>query len=156
MQKLLIIFGLLHITACQPESRVYSDYKELSPDYEWLKKDVKIFKIPMGNISSSYKMNLSFRYVNGYQYQFAKVLVKEVSPSGKTKIKNYALKIRDDNGKYIGDAGYDIWDSEHIVESNKLYQEIGEYTYFIEHEMPFDTLNFAMEIGILLDKNPEQ
>ena len=62
------------------------------------------------------------------------------------------MKIRDDNGAYLGEPGYDIWDSEHVIESNKTYSEKGTYIYVIEHNMPDDPLNFAMEVGVILDE----
>lgn len=152
MNKILTALILISLIACQPEGRVYVEHKKLSPDVEWLKEDSKEFKVPIEDASQPYKMSLSFRYANGYQFQIAKVKMTEISPSGKEQTYNYTLKIREDNGEYIGDAGYDIWDSEHLVEPAKKFQETGEYTYIIEHDMPNDPLNFAMEIGIILDK----
>jgi gliding motility-associated lipoprotein GldH len=152
MNKLIIALALIVFIACQPEGRVYVEHKKLSPDVEWLKEDTKEFKVPIENNNQTYKMSLSFRYANGYQFQIAKVKVKEISPSGKEQTYNYTLKVREDNGDYIGDAGYDIWDSEHLVEPSKQYDETGKYIYVIEHDMPNDPLNFAMEIGVILDK----
>jgi len=83
------------------------------------------------------------------------VKVTETSPSGKEIVKEYELKVRESNGDYIGEAGYDIWDSEHLVEPNKKYKETGTYTYVIEQNTPVDPLNFAMEIGVILDKANE-
>ena len=60
--------------------------------------------------------------------------------------------MRESNGDYIGEAGYDIWDSEHLVDPNKHYEEVGDYTYVIEQNTPVDPLNYAMEIGVILDK----
>ena len=145
----IVGFGLI---SCHPEGRIYVEHEKLSPDVEWLKDDNKEFKVPIEDNSLDFKMSLSFRYANGYQFQVAKVKVKEVSPSGKEQTYNYSLKVREDDGNYIGDAGYDIWDSEHVVEPIKKYKEKGVYTYTIEHDMPDDPLNFAMEIGIILDK----
>ncbi|PKP47186.1 MAG: hypothetical protein CVT95_05955 [Bacteroidetes bacterium HGW-Bacteroidetes-12] len=78
--------------------------------------------------------------------------ITETSPSGKESVNEYELKIRDEKGNYLGDPGYDIIDSEHLVEPNKKYEETGTYTYVIEHIMPNDPLNFAMEVGIIVDK----
>jgi hypothetical protein len=96
---------------------------------------------------------LSFRYITGFQYRDVKVLVTETSPSGVEKTYDYSLQVIDDNDDYIGEPALDIWDSEHLVESNKSYSETGPYTYKIEHAMVNDPLNFAMEIGLILDKS---
>ncbi len=154
MNKYLICISIIALvfSSCQPEGRIYEEHEKLSPDIEWLKKDVIEFKVPIEETNQTYKMSLTFRFANGYQFREAKVKVKEISPSGKEKTFNYSLKIRDASGEYIGEAGYDIWDSEHLVEPNKMYEESGQYTYLIEHDMPADPLNFAMEVGIIIDK----
>ena len=153
MKQLISIFAItLVLFSCQQEGRIYEKHLDLSPDVEWLQKDKREFKVPIVDNSIPYKMSLSFRYANGYQYQVAIVKVTETSPSGKEMVNEYELKVRKDNGDYIGEAGYDIWDSEHIVESNKKYEEAGTYTYVIEHIMPNDPLYFVMEIGVILDK----
>ncbi len=153
MKQLLSVLAItICLIACQPKGRIYVKHQKLSPMVEWLKKDIREFKVPIIDNSIAYNMSLSFRYANGYQYQVAKVKVTETSPSGKEMVKQYDLKVRKDNGDYIGDPGYDIWDSEHLVEPNKKYEETGTYTYLIEHNMPNDPLNFAMEVGVILDK----
>lgn len=153
MIRLLTVLAMtISLIACQPKERVYVKHKELSPGLEWLKKDVREFKVPVEDTSIAYNMSLSFRYVHGYQYQVAKVKVTETSPGGKETVKEYDLKVREDNGDYIGKAGLDIWDSEHLVEPDKRYEETGTYIYVIEHNMPNDPLIFTMEIGVILDK----
>lgn len=145
---LAITIGLI---SCQTEGRIYEEHQELSPQLEWLKKDAREFKVLIKDNSIAYNLSLSFRYVYGYKYQVVKVNVTETSPSGKETVSEYDLKVREDNGDYIGEAGYDIWDSEHLVEPGKKYEETGSYTYIIEHNMPNDPLNFVMEIGVILD-----
>lgn len=139
--------------SCQQEGRVYVQHQDLSPNVEWLRKDVREFKVPIENKDIDYNLSLSFRYATGYQYQIARLKVTEISPSGKETSKNHELKIRKDNGDYIGDPGYDIWDSEHMIEADKKYEETGTYTYLIEHIMPNDPLHFAMAVGVILDKS---
>ena len=148
---LLVLFGLLTLCGCQPENRVYAKHKKLSPDLEWLKKDIREFDVSIEDTGKTYTLGLTFRYANGYQYDVAKVQVTEISPSGKQQINTHDLKIRSENGEYIGEAGYDIWDSEHVIEPDKQYAEQGVYTYKVKHIMPHDPLHYAMEIGVILD-----
>ena len=148
-----LIVVLIGFVACQPEGRVHVEHKELSPEVEWLKKDKIEFKVPVNDNSINYDLSLSFRYATGYQYEVLKVKVTEISPSGIEVVNEYDLKVREKNGDYIGEPGFDIWDSEHLVESNKVYNESGLYTYIIEQNTPVDPLNFAMEIGVILDKS---
>ena len=153
MKKLLTVLAIAtSLIACQPEDRIFVEHQDLSPEVEWLKKDVRTFKVPVADNNQAYNMSLSFRYANGYQYETANVKVTETSPSGKEVVNEYDLKVRETNGDYIGEPGFDIWDSEHLVEANKKFEETGTYTYVIEQNTPVDPLNFAMEIGVILDK----
>ena len=153
MIRLVTAFILvLSIYGCQVEGRIYSEHQELSPDLEWLSEDTREFKVPIRDKSKLYNLSLSFRYVEGYQYQIAKVKVTETSPSGIERIAEYDLQVRNDNGDYIGDPALDIWDSDHLIEINKEYVEEGVYVYKIAHIMPNDPLYFAMEIGVVLDE----
>jgi gliding motility-associated lipoprotein GldH len=140
------------VTSCQLGGRVYSKNQELSPQAEWLKKDAREFMVPVKDKNLIYNLSISFRYVDGYQYQIARVRVTETSPAGKVTVKDYDLKVREDNGDYIGEAGLDIWDSDHLVEANKKYEESGTYSYRIEQNMPVDPLTSVMEVGIILEK----
>lgn len=146
---LIVSLGLF---SCTPEGRVFSENQELSPQLEWLKKDTREFKVPVDDISSAYDMSITFRFVTGFQHKVAKVKVTETSPSGVELVNEYELTVIKANGEYVGEAGLDIWDSEHLVESDKKYTEKGTYTYKIEHNMSVDPLNYAMEIGLILDK----
>lgn len=147
-----VLVLLITLLACQPEGRVYEDHQKLSPDVEWKESDKREFIVPVDDIEKAYKMSLSFRYATGFQFHELKVKVKEIAPNGIERTYDYVLKIREENGDYIGDPGYDIWDLEHVVEPNKQYQEAGEYHYIIKHDMPQDPLYFAMEIGLILDE----
>ena len=155
MKTLSAIFLItILLSGCNPKGRIYSKHKELSKDLEWLKKDVIKFNAPIDDNSLSYNLSLSFRYAYGYQFNIMKVSVTEISPSGKQITNNYDLIIKAENGDYIGDPGYDIWDSEHLIVENKHYDEVGVYKYIIEHNMPNDPVNFAMEIGLIIDEVP--
>lgn len=138
--------------SCQPEGRIFEEHQELSPDLEWLKKDVPEFKVLVDDNSMNYDLHMAFRYANGYQYQVLKVKMTEISPSGKEQVTRHELKVREDNGEYIGEPGFDIWDSDHLIQPNKTFEETGVYTYTIEQDMPVEVLNFGMEIGLVIDQ----
>ena len=153
MRKFIgVLIIVIVLITCQPEGRVFVEHKKLSPNVEWLKKDSRAFKVPINDTSLLYDLSLSFRFANGYRYQVAMVKVTETSPSGEQVTNEYSLKVREENGDYIGEPGFDIWDSEHLVEPGKKYHEKGTYSYLIEQNTPNDPLNYAMEIGVILDK----
>lgn len=148
---LTLLIGL-SLMSCNSNNRIYSENKELSTQMEWLKKDVRTFDVSIENTEDVYDLSLSFRYTEGFPYDVMKVNVIETSPSGKETTKEYDLKVREENGEYIGEVALDIWDSEHLIEANKKYAEKGKYSYKIEHAMPKDPVQMVMEIGVILDK----
>lgn len=142
----------LSLMSCSSNNRIYSENKELSPQMEWLKKDIRTFDVSIENTNEMYDLSLSFRFAEGFPYNSMKVNVIETSPSGKETVKTYDLKVRAESGEYIGEVALDIWDSEHLIEAKKKYSEKGKYCYKIEHAMPKDPVQMVMEIGVILDK----
>ena len=140
------------MAGCQTEGRDYAEYKDLSPMEEWLKKDIIEFKAPIEKENQEYNMSLAYRYVVGHNHEIVKVKVTETSPSGKEESAEYDLNMLDENGYYKGDGSLGIIDTEHLIVANKIFKEKGLYNYKIEHMMPNDPIEFAIEIGVILDQ----
>ncbi len=138
--------------SCQPEGRIYEKHKELSPNVEWKKSDKIVFDVNIEDANTVYNQSIAFRYAYGFPYDLLKVKVTRKSPSGDVAEAVYDLLVRDEKGEYIGEAGYDIWDSEHLVETSIKFPEKGNYEFTIEPQMPDDPVPYAMEIGLVLDK----
>lgn len=153
MKKIAAIVGMLIcMVGCSPEGRDYAEYKELSPMEEWLKKDVIAFSVPIEKENQEYNMSLAYRYVVGHNHEIVKVTVTETSPSGKEESIEHDLNMLDENGYYKGDGSLGIIDTEHLILANKVFKEKGVYTYKIQHMMPNDPIEFAIEIGVILDQ----
>lgn len=148
-----IVFGLF---SCQPDGRVFVEHQELSPDLEWVKEDKPTFEVPIAEAGSVFNMSLTFRYATGYQFPIVKVLVIETSPSGVETTLEYELEVKDKDGNYIGEPALDIWDSTHLISASKRFEEAGTYTYEVTHNMPQNPLNYAMELGVVLDEIAEK
>jgi gliding motility-associated lipoprotein GldH len=152
MKKFSILAMLLFsFSACTPDGRVFSDNQVLSPEIEWHKADVKTFQVPLV-ADKKYNVAIAFRFANGFPFRSAMVNMEITSPSGETSSQACELVVRQENGDYIGEAGFDIWDSEHQVLTNHSVTETGNYTFKLSHAMAQDPLNFAMEIGLLVDE----
>ena len=147
-----ILLMLTCMAGCQTEGREYAEHKELSPREEWLKKDVISFSVPIEKENQKYNMSLAYRYVVGHNHEIVKVKVTETSPSGKEESAEYDLNMLDENGYYKGDGSLGIIDTEHLIVANKIFKEKGLYNYKIEHMMPNDPIEFAIEIGVILDQ----
>ena len=148
----VIVLMLTCMAGCQTEGRDYAEYKDLSPMEEWLKKDIIEFKVPIEKENQEYNMSLAYRYVVGHNHEIVIVKVTETSPSGKEESVEYDLNMLDENGYYKGDGSLGIIDTEHLIVANKIFKEKGTYNYKIEHMMPNDPIEFAIEIGVILDQ----
>lgn len=155
MFKLFIAFFSLVfiVNSCTPENRLYSENQELSPNLEWVGSDVKTFKFSTKEADLNYTLNFELRFVTGYPFKTLNVMADIISPSGEVIQKEYTLKIKDDEGNYIGEAGMDLWDSKHLVDAQLNLHEIGEYTIKLTHNMAMDPLPYVMELGVIIDKN---
>ena len=147
-----IVVMLICLVGCSIEGRDYAEYKELSPMEEWLKKDVIVFKVPIEKDNLEYNMSLAYRYVVGHSHEIVKVKITETTPSGKVESVEYDLNMLDENGYYKGDGSLGIIDTEHLILANKTFKEKGTYNYENEHMMPSDPIEFAVEIGVILDQ----
>jgi len=151
---LAIAIGLVFFTlvSCKPEGRIYEKHKDLSPNVEWLRSDVRSFAFQIDDTISSYEVGVALRYASGFVHQYGKVSMVLTSPSGKSTEHMFSLKVREDNGDYIGEPGFEIWDSHHPVLKNVFFEESGEYTATFQHAMERDPMNMVMEIGLTIDK----
>jgi gliding motility-associated lipoprotein GldH len=151
MKKILRVALLTFLLACHPEGRVYVEHYELE-DLAWQSKQAIPFTVEIEESGASYRMSLAFRYAEGFQYDRLPVLVIETTPEGKENMYRYTLQIKNEEGDYIGDPGYDIWDLEQVVDERKNFPRQGTYQYKILHQLPVEPLHLAMEVGLILDK----
>jgi gliding motility-associated lipoprotein GldH len=143
---------ILLISSCTPEHRIYDEHRALSPNVEWKKEDVRSFQVPIIDISKTYKVDITLRYASGYPVMSVPVMMSVSSPSGETSEYPLNLIVREENGDYIGDPGYDIWDSTHGALKSHSFSEKGTYTFTLSHTSPQDPLPLLMDIGIIIDE----
>jgi gliding motility-associated lipoprotein GldH len=154
MKKLILItIAAIAFTSCN-ENRIFSDFSTVANDLQWESAQKFEVEVDVVNMTASYTMALEFRYIDGFSYEDMRVKVTEIAPSGAESEQFYVLKVRDEDGSYIGDPGLDIWDLEQTVEQGKYYAETGKYTYIIEHAMRSNPVNLAHGIGLIIDKTP--
>lgn len=148
---ILIFVALLSFTACTPSNILFEEHKQLSPELEWKKEDARTFEVAVTDDSKAYDVKLAFRYATGFQFKNVKLNVIETTPSGETKTHAVTITVVNEKGDYIGEPGLDIWDSTHPFLNNVNFSQTGTYSYTIQHDMPQDPLQLAMEIGLIVE-----
>ena len=150
--KHLLICSIITLTVFSC-SHVYKEYdKESFPTYAWKYGQEIIFNPTIADINKTYKLTLGIRHLYGFQLNSINVTVRSVSPSGKETTKDYELKIKDSEGKYISSCGGDLCDLEVMVEENIKFEEAGEYKYFVTHNVQADRIPGVMEFGFIIDE----
>ncbi|MFN0032421.1 MAG: hypothetical protein ACKVOR_09695 [Flavobacteriales bacterium] len=134
---------------------IYEEHKELSPNFEWKKSDIRTFEIAINDNTRPLEFALALRYASGYYYPTLPVRITEVDPDGNKVMTDLDIPIRDEKGEFIGEKGYDIIDTEHLISSKKVFPVHGKYTYTIEHMLPDEVADYVMEIGIVVRKQQE-
>ena len=151
-RKLSVLFFVfaIGIMGCNP-NRIYNEHFETGEGLQWLKADKKTFNVNIEDASKKYNVYITFRYATGFAKTDAPVTLSQKTPSGELTSNNYALKIRDDKGDYIGEPGYDIWDSEHMILA-EVNLEAGTHQFVLEHNNGEGTLFPVLDVGLIVEK----
>lgn len=138
------------LLSCSDGRTIYEKHEKLSPDLEWLRSDVKTFTIDIQENARPVEFAIAFRCASGYAYDKMLVRMTEVAPNGEKLSSDIDIEVRKQNGDFYGDKGFDIIDITQVIDAKKQYPAFGKYTYTIEHRMPEDKVDFAMEIGLIV------
>ncbi len=141
---LLSLITLLFLSSC---TDVYRDFQSIS-GMRWFQKDKKNFDVKIKE-NGNYDLIFSMRYPTGFQYKNVDIKISRVSPDGKTIFKEFKIKVRDENGYYIGSAAGDLWDLEQIFSKGEKLEN-GNYKYTIEHISKIEPLMNVMDIGLII------
>ena len=117
----------------------------------WNQTDAKVFKIDVQENKHPFELVIDFRYMTAYPYDKLLLEVMEIKPGGEKIRHDVDIPVREANGEFIGDKGFDIIDLEFVFDSNLQYPTFGTYTYEIRQVMPeIEILPGVMEIGLIL------
>ncbi len=131
--------------------RVYEEYKKL-PDYSWSRFENIIFETEIEDADANYNIYIAIRHIT--QYPFKNLLVTTImqTPSGEQRLLEYDLKLRDDNGKPLGNGMGELWDINIPLRKNFKFNEAGPLIIEFENRMPQPQTPGIMEIGLIIEK----
>jgi len=151
MNKIIpLLFLMVFAIGCN-NNRVFKEYKEIT-DYEWAQDNTLTYDVKAVEKDQSYTLSLAFRYINGFPYRNVAFEIKIIAPGGDVKELTYNMQVISDNKEYKGEAGYDIWDLDEVVNSDLKFDEAGDYKIEV-NQVSQESLQLVMEVGIYLDKN---
>ncbi len=149
--SIVLIAIVTTLFSCTDKNIIFKKFEKFD-DLEWKKGDNKTFVIKIDDNRRPKQMTLAFRYATGYPFDKVMMKITEVNPQGERTIRDVDFKVRDENGEFIGEKGFDIIDIEYQLDANKHFPTHGDYTYIIEQAMPqtIEKLHYAMEVGLIL------
>jgi len=150
-QSLIIYLIFSTMLACSDKKVIFEEHQELSAEYTWIKEDIKTFVIDIQQNAHPMEFSIALRCATGYAYPNLPVRIKETAPDGSVVSRDMDIIVRDEDGAFLGDKGYDIVDIEQVIDAKKSYPSFGKYTYTIEQMAPeMEVLDYAMEIGLIV------
>lgn len=138
-------------TSCDQRRVLYKEHISFGEEMIWNQTDAKVFKIDVRENKHPFELVIDFRYMTAYPYDKLLLEVMEIRPGGEKIRHDVDIPVREANGEFIGEKGFDIIDLEFVFESNLSYPSFGLYTYEIRQVMPeVEILPGVMEIGMIL------
>ena len=150
MKNILILFSFIFLFSCS-EKKIFEKHIKLD-NYEWTSDNKLPFEVSIEDTVSFYNIYIPVRHTDNYPYDGLLVYVTTSTPSGETISKDYKLQLRDENGKFKGDAGGDIWDIDVPIMENIKFNSIGIYKFKVENNMPKPPTISLMEMGFKVKK----
>jgi gliding motility-associated lipoprotein GldH len=148
----LIAIGLV---ACDGGRVLYSEYISVGEEYEWAADEPIRFDVEVTENKHAYELVLAVRVGSGYPYDKLLLHVTEQSPSGESVRRDVEVPVRNAQGEFYGDKGFDLIDIEYILDASKEFPVFGRYTYTVEPAMPeIDPVVYVVELGLILRDIP--
>ena len=151
MKKLLIILLSLFLFSCS-KNKIFEKFEKID-NYEWSMNKVIEFDVPIEDTASFYNVYIPVRHIDNYPYDGLLINFSYDAPNGESHTKNYKLKFRDTEGKFVGDVAGDIWDEMNIIMKRAKFNAIGTYKFEIINDMPKTPTPCIMEVGLRIEKS---
>lgn len=120
----------------------------------WEKTQPRIFSVEVKDNKPVYSATIALRHSSKLEYGDISLTIKMVSPSGKEKIANYIMPIRDrKTGELKGSAMGDMCDTEMIFLEKITFEEVGKYSFEVSHTMKEEIISI-LEVGLIIQKLP--
>jgi len=140
---LFVAFGLV---SCDPTPIAEAKF-EFDESLQWKKSEPVSLKLDIRENAEPCELYLDVRYTTLFPFDKLELHIKEISHQGVVVPRDVTIEIRDKDG-FVGDISGDLGDIEHLLDSNKHYEDHGVYTYEISFNHPVDVLLGIMELRL--------
>jgi gliding motility-associated lipoprotein GldH len=120
---------------------------EFDESLQWKKSEPVSLKLDIRENAEPCELYFDVRYTTLFPFDKLELHIKEISEQGVVVPRDVPVEIKNQNG-FVGDISGDIGDIEHLLDSNKQYEDHGVYTYEISYKNPVDVLLGIMEFRL--------
>ena len=146
---------LFAVSSCT-QNYTYHQIHSFGESLEWRSSDTVEFVIPVNDNKAPYLFEMTFRCASGFAYDKMLVRLEETAPDGKVIRRDVEIAVRNADGSFNGEKGFDIIDLTTTISPNQSYPVHGTYTYRVWQTMGMDVVHFPMEVGLQLSRPDEQ
>lgn len=149
-QILPVLILILVSTACDP-SKIYEKHLD-NERIIWSRFDVKTFSVEITDIKASYDFYIAVRHHTEVPLKELDIRLVIFTPDGETRITEETVRVRDDNGKPLGDGMGDLWDLEQLIRKDFYFNTPGTCRVEISSAMSQADLPGIMQVGLIIRK----
>ncbi len=142
---------LLILTACSPD-KVYEKHIKFE-NYSWNRFKAVQFEVPVEDIKSNYNFYFAIKHITQYPYKNLRINFTIYTPSGEVRTMDYALKLKDNKGDFIGKTTGDTCYISILLRKDFLFSKKGICKFEIDNLMPKIETPGIMEIGLIVEKS---
>jgi len=151
LKPLIFLFIFIFLSSCHP-GRIFEEHRKME-NYSWKKHQNIVFEFPVEDISVNYDIYIAIRHATQYPYRNLLISTILTTPSGEQRMTDYDLKIRDKDGKPLGDGLGDLWDLNIPLRKDFHFHEAGTCVLEIENRMLKSITPGILEIGLIVEES---
>jgi len=150
---LLILIGCL-LGSCN-QDRVYEKNVKI-PDGVWSLHEPVRFEVDIEDTVSLHNLYINIRNTSMYPLRNLYLFIETTAPSGHTLTDTVEVILADEKGKWYGSGLGDIWDLSQLYKQNIRFAQQGKYSFSYVQAMRTENLPFILDVGLRIEKNPNQ
>jgi gliding motility-associated lipoprotein GldH len=153
MKKTALIFiGICLLLSSCDRAKIYEKYQD-NDRITWNRFDVKTFQVDIKDISASYDFYIAIRHIDAFPLDYITVRFVIYTPSGETRTLEQKIRLKDENGNWLGDGMGDLWDITHLARKGLQFTQAGTCTVEISSTMSQADLPGIMQVGLIVKRS---
>ena len=153
------LFLLVSVITCLllscDQDRVYEKNIKI-PDGIWSRHKPVHFEVYIEDTVSLHNLYINIRNTSMYPLRNLYLFIQTTAPSGHTLTDTVEVLLADEKGKWYGSGLGDMWDLSQLYKQNIRFAQEGKYSFSYEQAMRTDRLPFILDVGLRIEKNPDQ